>query len=392
MKLNRYTGWIFFCCVLLCGISGAAAETFSTKTVEGIGTAKIQGSIVETRNAAVTNGLVAAVERAALDIIPPETFSGNFPAIEDILSKNINQFVQGYKVLAESRNGGVYRTLVQANIFTGAIQKQVSAVGISFINKSLPSLLLMVTEQRSSTASVQYWWADAGATPTTESTLSRILSEKGYAIIPHDRIAATDPARIAIHQNPEPANSQIADIGARSGADIVIFGTSLIQPAASTVTDSGPNAITAFVKLRALRASTGEELAVAEKSSSAAAGAEDQAITTALTAACANLNDQLTSVWQKQVKKAASIEVQIEGASRLAYYSAFRTALGRVSGVKDIQIKEMRADKYILSLEYPGGARQLADILLLKTYEGFDVAISDAEQNLMRVVLSPKKP
>lgn len=394
MRIDRYVRWIFFCCILVCYTTVSAAdESFSLKTVEGIGAAKIQGSIVDTRNAAVSSGLAAAVERAALDSIPPETFSANFPAIADILSKNVNQFVQGYKVMAESRSGGFYRILVQANIFTGVIQKQLSAVGISMVDKSLPSLLLMVTEQRSSTASVQYWWADAGGgIPATESTLSRILAEKGYAIIPHDKIAATDPVLTSVHQNPEPGNSQIADIGTRAGADVVVFGTSLIQPAASTVTNLGSNAITAFVKLRALRAGTGEELAVAEQSSNAAAGAEDQAITTALTAACTDLNHQLTSAWQGQIKKAASVEVQIEGAGQLGYYSAFRTALSKISGVKDIQIKEMQAGKYILSMEYSGGARQLADILLLKTWNGFDVTIPEVGQNQMRVILGPKKP
>jgi coenzyme F420-reducing hydrogenase beta subunit len=71
----------------------------------------------------------------------------------------------------------------------------------------------------------------------------------------------------------------------------------------------------------------------------------------------------------------------------LGNYSAFRSALNKISGAKNVQVKEMKADKYTLIVEYPNGAKQLADALMLKPFDGFSVTIQDVTQNQMRVIL-----
>jgi hypothetical protein len=77
----------------------------------------------------------------------------------------------------------------------------------------------------------------------------------------------------------------------------------------------------------------------------------------------------------------------IEGTSQLGNYSAFRSALSKVSGVKNVQVKEMKADKSTLIVEYPNGAKQLADALILKPFDGFSITIPEVTQNQMKVIL-----
>ena len=145
------------------------------------------------------------------------------------------------------------------------------------------------------------------------------------------------------------------------------------------------------MSLRVIRSGSGEELAAIEQTA-VATNAEDpagidQMLATLGKTVCEELSKFMTSAWQKQARKSASVELLIEGASQLGNYSAFRSALNKVSGIKNVQVKEMKADKYTLSVEYPNGAKQLADALTLKQFDGFSITIQDVTQNQMRVIL-----
>lgn len=102
------------------------------------------------------------------------------------------------------------------------------------------------------------------------------------------------------------------------------------------------------------------------------------------------MSRQMAASWQKQPLKSDAIELQVEGTSQLGNFTAFRSVLNRIMGVKSVQIKEMKADKSILLVEYPNGTRPLADALLSKTYEGFGITIPEVTENRMKVVLINK--
>ena len=365
----------------------------SLKTVEAVGTVKIQGEkIVDAREAAISIGLGAAVDRVILELVPVETVASNFPAITGGFFVNAGQFIQGYKVLAESRNGGFYRVLIQAGVSSGAIQKQLLGAGISLGKKLLPSILLMVSDQLLDSPDVQYWWGPGSSVgkPAAEALLSRMLSEKGYGIIAHEQAGGSE-ALATVLQNSKPGNAQVAEIGARAGADMVIAGSVTFQrEPAALATD--PITVKVVMALRLVRSGSGEELAVFEQTT-VAPNAEDpagvdQALATLTKAASEELSNQMAAAWQRQARKSASVELLIEGTSQLGNYAAFRSALNKIPGVKSVQIKEMKADKYTLTVEYPNGARQLADALLLKPYDGFGITIPEVTQNQMKVILA----
>ena len=370
-----------------------AEDQPSLKTFEAVGTVRIQGEkIVEAREAAISSGLSAAIDRAILELIPVEIAAANFSAITELCYGNVNQFVQGYKVLAEYRGSGIYRVIVQASVSSGVIQKQLTNAGISMGKKNPPSILLMVSDQRIDSTDVQYWWGSSGsatAKPAAETLLSRMLSEKGFGIVGHEIVAGSD-AMVPVRQNSNPGNAMIAEIGTKANADMVIAGSTSLQriPAAQ---ETDPKTVKAIMSLRVIRSGSGEELATVEQTA-VAPNAEDPAGIDQMLATLGKITGEelskfVTSAWQKQARKSASVELLIEGASRLGNYSAFRSALNKISGAKNVQVKEMKADKYTLIVEYPNGAKQLADALMLKPFDGFSVTIQDVTQNQMRVIL-----
>jgi hypothetical protein len=382
--------------MLLCGLMILPPAVWAQdllKTVDAVGTVRIQGEkIVDAREAAITSGLAAAVDRVILELIPVETAAANFSAITELFYANVNQFVQGYKVLAESRGSGFYRVMVQAGISSGAIRKQLAGAGIPLGKKLLPSILLMVSDQRPDSPDARYWWGagPAAAEPAAGPLLSRILGEKGFGIVGHEAVAGSE-ALAAVQQMADPGNAQVAEIGAKANADMVIAGSVTFQRA-SVPLEMDPKTVKAVMALRVVRSGSGEEIAAVERSA-AAINAEDpagidQALATLARTAGDELSRQMASAWQKQARKSASVELQIEGTSQLGNYSAFRSALNRISGVKNVQIKEMKADKSTLIVEYPNGARQLADALMLKTYDGFGITIPEVTQNQLKIILN----
>ena len=199
---------MLLCCLTIWLPDVWAEDPPLLKTVEAIGTFRIQGEkIVEAREAAISSGLAAAVDRAILEMIPVETATANFSAITELFYINVNQFVQGYKVLAESRGSGFYRVMVQASVSSGAIHKQLVGAGISLGKKILPSILLMVSDQRMDSPAARYWWGPgpASASPASDALLSRVFSEKGYGIIGHE-IVGTPDALVSVQQNSKPGN------------------------------------------------------------------------------------------------------------------------------------------------------------------------------------------
>jgi len=393
-KMNCLLLGMLLCALMIWQTAVWAEDQPSLKTFEAVGTVRIQGEkIVEAREAAISSGLTAAIDRAILELIPVEIAAANFSTIAELCYGNINQFVQGYKVLAESRGSGFYRVMVQASVSSGGIQKQLTNAGISMGKKNQPSILLMVSDQRMDSTDVRYWWGGASGSatekPAAETLLSRMLSEKGFGIVGHEIVAGSE-AMVPVHQNSNPGNAMIAEIGAKANADVVIAGSATLQRIPS-VQETDPKTVKAIMSLRVIRSGSGEELAAIEQTA-VATNAEDpagidQMLATLVKTVSEELSKFMTSAWQKQARKSASVELLIEGASQLGNYSAFRSALNKVSGIKNVQVKEMKADKYTLSVEYPNGAKQLADALTLKQFDGFSITIQDVTQNQMRVIL-----
>ncbi len=211
--------------ILFAQTTTKAEDQSSLKTFEAVGNSRLHGTqIADAREAAISCALLGAVDRAVIEMITIEIFSRNFSAITEITSSNVKQFVHSYKVLAEARTGGYYRTMVQATVSLGLLQKQLSEAGFLLEKKSLKSSL---------------------------------------------------------------------------------------------------------------------------------------------------------------------IEIHVEGAAQLKNYSTFRSALNKIEGVKSVQIKEMKANKATLIVDYQQDAIQLADSLILIAFEGFGINIPEVSHNNIKIILVP---
>ena len=369
-----------------------AEDQISTKTVVVIGTGKIyKENSASARKKAIDNSLVSAVESVALDLIPPEYLHQTFQSFNKAIYDQTGKFIQGYKVLAEVKIKNAYRVLVEANISIAGLTKLMSDAGIMSGGKSLPKILVLVSEQNLEDTSPKYWWGEKAVFGEIFSVSAFIeaMRSKGLPVPDHSSIAQNTSIDDQ-YDKPDLDNEEAVDLGLNLKADIVIVGKAIID---QTQNIMGKN-ITSFkgiVTARAIRTDTGEEIATITQSAVTANADETIGARKALSAAGSlageTLAGRIIDAWQKKDEQTNLIGIVVEGTDNLANFEKFISIINKLSGVKNLQIKELKANETVISVEFKGNAKTLADALMLKSYELVGINIYEVSKNHLRVEL-----
>ncbi len=371
-----------------------AQNQISTKTIVVIGTGNIHGgNSAKAREQAIANGLVSAVEDAAVKLLPPESLARNFQTFNDLLNGQTGKFVQGYRVLAELPLKNTYRVVVEAKVFTSRLKIFLSDAGILLSEKFLPKILVLISEQTLKDRSPTYWWGQKAnlKKAISVSRLLKTMKNKGFPIIDHRRIPKNtfnDPT----YDTPDLNDHQAVSLGLKVRADVVIIGTSVAE---KTPNIMGQNirSFKGVVSARAIRTDTGEEIATTMQSAVTAntddtAGVRDT-LSDAGSLAGEALASQIVYAWQKDEQQYNLVEVIVEGTDNLVNFEKFRRIITQMSGVKNLQTKEMKADEVTITLEFQGDAKTLADALMLKTFESIGINIYEVSHNHLKIQLVP---
>lgn len=87
---------------------------------------------------------------------------------------------------------------------------------------------------------------------------------------------------------------------------------------------------------------------------------------------------------------ASQLALTVEGSGNLASFVKFRKALGSIPGVEGIQLREMNPNETTLLVGYKGVSRDLAAALAQHPFDTFTLAVAEAGEGGLRVVISPK--
>jgi hypothetical protein len=381
--LKKWTQAICLLAVLaLAANSGYAAETHSMKQLNVLGSAAIyQKNLPDARQNAVNDALVAAVGQVALGMLTNETVVQRFQVINDNILAHPDNYVRNYRVLTETVSGDTIRTLVQVDVATDRISRDLSSLGLAMAGAVRPKILFMVAEKNVTTPDFSYWWGSpASSRPEAcEAAMAAELQKSGFDIV--RRAEATLPSGL-------PMNVPLADmlaLAGRLGADILITGQCTASIAPNTMGKS-LKAFEAMIEVQAFNVKTGGPIAQTRQkavvSGQDAVAGGDEALTRAGTLAGDDLARRVMTAWQQEQERGAIIDVVVEGTG-----VRLRTALTSLSGVKEVKMKEMSSDRSTLAVNYEGTARSLADALLLKTFSGFGIDIFDVTPEVIRIRL-----
>ena len=385
------------CCLLILFVPAVnvhAGNPMSTKTVMAIGTGKIyKENSASARKDAIENGLVSAVERAAVGLMPPESYNRTFQMLNEALYNQTAKFVQDYKVLAESKVKDVYKVMVEANISVADLGKYLSGAGIMAEGQSLPKILILVSEQNLVDTSPKYWWGHQGLTSNTFSdiSLAKTLKSKGFPVIDARRIPQTAAAGEKFNK-PDLDRNEAVDIGRALKADVVIFGKAVVERTQS-VMESSIRSFKGMVTVQAIRTDTGEEIAAATQSAVTANADEavgaGKALSAAGSLAAEALSDRILTAWQKKEEQSNAIEIVVEGTDNLTNFEKFIRIIKEIPTVSDLQIKELKTKAAIVDLGFKGNAKKLADTLMLKSSETVAINIYEVSKNHLKIELLP---
>jgi len=373
-----------------------AEEQLHTKTVLVIGTGRIYSdNVAVARNRAISNSLVSAIENVAKDFLPLESLIQNFQVINEILYSNAKEFVQGYKVLTEALSGNIYRVMVQATVSIDKVQQQLSIAGIMIGKKSMPRVLFFIAEQSTEDNLPQYWWGEgmSAVKSVAESGMTRVMMKKGFLIIDYGELAQ-NLRNEALDLEPELEHQEAVQLGVRVNADVVIVGKAIASKAPN-IMGKNIKSFKGAVTVRAFRTDTGKEIASASQTAVSVnidevAGGK-AALSDAGALAGKDLSLQILEEWQKEIKKLVNIELAVSGTSNFANFVQFRKTLNDISGVNRVQLKEMRLDESVISVDFQGNAKELADALMLEAFDSFGINIYEVSQNRLRIELIPSQ-
>ena len=371
-----------------------AEDQLATKTVVVIGTGKIyKKNSASARKKAIENSLVSAVESVALNLIPPESLHQTFQSLNEALYDQTGKFIQGYKVLAELTIKDAYKVLVEANVSVTGLTKLMSTARIMSGGKSLPKILVLISEQNLEDTSPKYWWGKNAVLGEIFSVSAFIetAKSKGLPVLDHPSIVQNTSIDDG-YDKPDLDEKEAVELGRNLKADIVIVGTTTIDQA-QNIMGKNIKSFKGMVSARAIRTDTGEEIASITKSAVTANADETIGVRKALSAAGSlageTLAAQIIDAWQKKDEKTNTIGIVVEGTDNLANFEKFIGIINKISGVKNLQINELKTNETVISVEFKGNAKTLADALILKSYGSVDINIYEVSKNNMRVELRP---
>jgi len=392
------TRLLFVCFVLAMAVTLSTAvqaeDQGLTKTVVVMGTGTIyKNDSAGAREAAISNSLVSAVDRVALDLVPLETIVRTFKTINEIIFGQTDEFIQGYKVLAEFPAQKKYRVMVEATVSTLLLEEKLKEAGFTLGKKAMPKILLLVSEQTLEDQIPKYWWRKDWTfyQAFSERALADTFNAGDFTIIELGDFISSDEID-PVYDKPDLNDQDVVNLGTLFQADVVIIGKSFVHQAPNVI-GTDIRSFKGTVTARAIRTDTGTEIASASQNAVTANSDEitgsQNALTEAGILAAKELALQITAAWQQEDKPLGTVAIMLEGTGHIANFVKFRNVLQDMPGVKEMQIEEMKPDQATIMISFQGTAKELANALILKTFESIGINIYEVSENHLRIELIP---
>ncbi len=364
-------------------------------TVVVTGTGNIEkNDDASAREEAIAESLVTAVGLAMTEIMPLELLVSNFQTLNEIMYYKTDRFINGYRVLTETKYKNLYRVVVQAKISSFKIRKQLSNIGILLDKKKVPKLLLLIAQQNLEDTLPQYWWQN-GVQPIenkAETIIKKLFQKKGFIVAKHKVVPQFSEDEINL-DTPEPDDTTALALGSKFNADIIIIGRAFADQTQNTMGEELRSFKgTAFA--RAIDIKTGKEIGKTFQTD-ISVNADDiegghLAISRASTLAGEDLAIQLTAAFEKTEKKFTKIKITVQGTNYLSNFVKFRKSLKNIQNVKGILTSEMKSDEATIIVNYIGDAKSLAQALMLKSFDKFGINISKVTEEYLKIELIHK--
>lgn len=374
-----------------------AQTPFENRTVTVIGTGRIvNGDITTARKQAISDSLVTAVGLVASDLLNHLVVIESFKDLNRLVLSDADSFVQ-YKVLTETSTSRIYRAMVEVTVAVNNIRDLLTRNGVLLQNKTPLKVLLLIAEKGLEESSYRYWWGDPFAESTAESTLADTLGSLGLVVVDHGQLLPPIlEAYLMASQTQswaEISNDEAAFFGKWYQTDVVVVGSAVSERTANTLGNE-LRSYNGVLSVRAIRTDTGEILAQSNRNvliaSTDDSTGSQQALAEAGTRSGALLAGEIQSTWQQAEETGPILAtVVVNGGYQLSHFVTFRRMLSEMPEVLSLQTSSITPEETLLEIEYEGTTQSIAEALLLQSFDGFGIDITNPTPSSFRLSLVP---
>jgi len=387
---NRTFSWIVMMLLAVSlALPGAlcAAEGTSLKVFLSLGKGLISRSnIPAAKDKAVKNGLYTSVEEALFDTLSLDAIAVNFDTVTEILSDPPENYIDGYKVVAERRYGDHYHVAVEASVAMDRLAERLTSAGIVLEGSDKPKLLFLISERLPEIPAFDYWWGPGMSFIATVSddAISGAMAKRGFEVLPHR----------AIIEDASPLGSdglisreEAQRIGSAFGADVVVTGRAWTDASGNVMGED--RSFRASIELEGLLVSTGRPIGRTHKASIAVgtdpAEVSNRAMTEASLAAGRDLSSIIIGAMKEKKSRSTMIEVVVEGTNFFENFTQLSREMEGLSGVLSVRPRERRVERAVMVVNFTGEGKKLAEKLLSRNYKGFSITISEVSRDHIKV-------
>jgi hypothetical protein len=356
------------------------ADAQQTKVVTADGVATIGSDSGAARDKAVEDALRRAVEQAVGTMVESETATENYELLSDKIYSRSQGYVKNYEVLSEKTEGNLMRVKISAEVSTGDISNELSAIGLLQKRMKYPRVLVIIPEENVVTGSDSWWQGYTLSSSQAEATVIAKLKAKGFNVVDPGYQRKAIPSQ----QGMEAYNgdyNMAGQVGSRMGAEIVIVGKATSTRSANNIAGSDLLSESTTITASAVKSGTGEVIAQASGQGTAAHINEVAAMQQSLQKASEQVADQLITgildTWQKESSGQRSVAMLVQDISP-SELESMKSVLEKIRGVTELLVRNFDSGSADISIQAKSDGVDLSKSISTAKFPGFRLLLIQA--------------
>ena len=377
-----------FIAIMLLTVSSFAAKGTDVLTQVTTGKRTIGSqNIQKAKQRAVSDALAVAVQNAFAGLVSSQTVASHLDFFYNHIISRASDYIITYRVLGGIENQGAYLVAVESKVDTRLLEKKLTNAKIINASKDKPSTLFFIAEQHPSDPQPRYWW---GRSPEAyESLAEEIIIEKmlqdRFVVIGND--VRPDPSFHNITFDSIFDLDAAKKLGRKMKADIIVLGKASASEATNRMGEE--RTFNAKIRLEGYHLKTGKQVITSQVQAAAKSDMDQEGSTQAIIKAAgrssSDLSKKMDAYWTQNLRKERVFDVKLEGDNFLPRFIALKQRFRQMSGIENMQPKEVGSSHALVEVFYKGKSFQFADALMLKTFDSFGLEISDVTDSLVTI-------
>ena len=347
-----------------------------TKTVTSDGVATIGSDRAAARDKAIEDALRRAVEQAVGTMVESETSVEDYKLLSDRIYSRSAGYVKRYDVVSENADGNLLRVRIEAEVDSGNLNNDLSAIGLLHRRMKYPRVVVMIAEDNIMRTGY-YEEIYSLSNSQSEAIVIQRLKEKGFNVVDPGYLRKTVSANEA--KSAWQGNSQAAGgIGKKLGAEIAIVGQAISTRAANNIYGSDMLSMSTSINVSAVKAGTGEIIAQASGSGTAAHINEVMALQESMRKASDKIADGLIAgilrTWEQESSGTRTVALQVHDITS-AQLDSLKASLEKMRGVTEVIVREYSDGEADIDIVAKTDGQDISDSIQRAKLPGFRLVL-----------------